>query len=151
TDMSDNKRNSLINLKRDIYNDRSIDINEYKEKLNGNIYTHLSRYCRLSKLGITFASQFDNIYENKLFEIRKNLKDLLDNALLKNALLFSSRILLKQLRKYCQKNINEFSRNEIKAENGFIKYLTRMKTKTSPFSTFTSLSIASVDNIESAI
>lgn len=144
-------QNLLLNLKRNIYNNRSskeellVKVNSH---LNDNIKALLVKYEKIEKEIIiilnlyqkTFLKEFNNIQE-KLFEISKS-------EVLKRGIILSSSSLHQQLISFLKKEFKDITNEDRKIENSLIKFITRLCTKTSPFSTFTNLAICEVKSFK---
>jgi lantibiotic biosynthesis protein len=138
-------QNLVQNLRRDLFNNRKIKnnkLNQAKEVLSTELNDELDTYLQLN---IGIKSRIQNAEENYKKTIHQNrtvFKEIANSDTLKKGLLLSSKSLLERLDSYTKKEVNDFRKKEFQIEQGLIKYLTRMYTKTSPFSTFTNLSIA---------
>ena len=138
-------QNVLQNLRRDIFNDRKIKNNKLtkaKEILSAKLKDKLGSYLQLNEAVKSKIEETETHYLQTLHQSRLVIKELVNTDSLKKGLLLSSKSLLDRLDSYTSRNIKNFRKKEIQVEQGFIKYLTRIYTKTSPFSTFTNLSMA---------
>jgi hypothetical protein len=139
-------QNKLLNLKRDIFNKR--DIKEIdsavKDKLDTSVLEKINLYSGL-KDKISIAEKSLKLScENEIHGLRKNLKKLCGNETLNLGLNLSSHSFSERLNKYIQ--LIEINKETLKTELSLIKYLTRISTKTSPFSYFTSTGLSTLQN-----
>lgn len=138
-------QNILQNLRRDIYNDRRVrpgKLNQALALLNEELSQQVNGYLKkIEKLKDLFAQGLE-IFNVECTSNRKVLQSITSDQSLQKGLVLSSRSLLDQSESYIKKDVESFRNKELKIEQGIIKYLTRMYTKTSPFSTFTNLSMA---------
>ncbi|MGF1671450.1 MAG: lantibiotic dehydratase [Balneolaceae bacterium] len=140
------QQNLLLNLKRDIYNDRVATEKELSGVtgiLPKRITDAILEYFSLIQLSEEYTSQFETEYSGQTEMIRKQFRGLIRDQALQKGLLLSSKSLFKRIPSWLKKNPDQFSRSDLKAELGLLKYLTRIKAKTSPFSTFTNLAVCS--------
>ena len=145
-------RVQLINLKRDIFNERALSgktISDLSQALNNEIVTDIARYqClrdelnRLEQIG-------GHRYNDQLAAARSALQHLAQNEKLLKGLVLSSRVLLSTMKKgFCTRKADDFKKKDFDIEEGIMKYLTRMICKTSPFSTFTHVDVAKLNTLE---
>ena len=138
-------QNLLQNLRRDIFNDRKVKNNKLskaKEILSAKLQDKLNNYLQLNATIKTSIEKAEIHYLQTLQQNRLVMKELVNSDSLKKGLLLSSKSLLDRLDSYTSRGIENFRKKELQVEQGFIKYLTRIYTKTSPFSTFTNLAMA---------
>lgn len=140
-----NARKKLLNIKRDIYNNRSINKKDYELSsgfLSAGMMAELDAFLQSRE---TFRGNYEKgrqLYICEVKEIRNVLKDHWRNDRYMCGLMMGSNVLLNELFKYFENN-----RSTGKAEHtelGLMKYYSRMFSKTSPFSTFTNLAIANL-------
>ena len=133
-------RQKLINLKRQVYNDKKIAV-EKLEELAGlfpaELALALKSYLFLvqSITGFHAANRIN--FQQQLNEQHRKLQQLALDPSLQNGLLLSSPVLLEQLSGYQKKDPEHFRQKEHRMAFSLLRYLTRMSFKTSPFSTFT--------------
>ncbi len=127
----------LLNIKRAVYNSKSIVLDDLH--LSPDLLKELKAYLSLKRTIQDLEEQTALEYNKQLLLIRKKYQQLLDNELLKKGLLLSSKDLIAGIDKYRSKDLEKVSAKEIQTEYGSMRYLTRMLTKTSPFSTFNGL------------
>lgn len=146
---SDQKvRQSLIECKRDIYNNRVIPpiaYNDISGFLPKEVYDDLTMHMKM----VDKVSQLINEGEIKYsFELTKNrniLRELCKEEVLQKGLILSSQSLLKfGVPRYLRINPVMLNKEELQAERNILKYVTRIYAKTSPFSTFTNLAICNI-------
>lgn len=141
----DHARKKLLNIKRDIYNNRSINKKDYELSsgfLSAGMMAELDVFLQSRE---TFRGNYEagrQIYINEVKEIRDELKKHLKNDVYMRGLMMGSSVLLNELFKYFENN--RYTGKVEHTELGLIKYYSRMFSKTSPFSTFTNLAFANL-------
>lgn len=147
-------QNVLQNLRRDVFNGRRVKQADHDASallLPGDILRQLDEYLDTSNRRVAEMERFRQLYTSELTRARAMLQTLSANESLRKGLLLSSRSLFESLEKFSQANPADFKKKEIQNEQALLKYLTRMVTKTSPFSTFNNLSIAGTATTEQPI
>ena len=147
-------QNIILNIKRDVFNNRKLtqqkilNFNSLVNNINGfSIIKSLETYLLKDKELENKILESNLYYDSNINGLRKNLKEILNFKGLKNGLLLSSDSLKKSFEIYLSKEPDDFKKREYLTEISLIKYVSRMYTKTSPFSSFTNLSFANlVDN-----
>ena len=86
-----------------------------------------------------------------LIRIRENIKELSKETALRNGLLLSAPSVLDRIASYQKKEIADFRKKEKQTERTIVQYLTRIATKTSPFSTFNQIGLAEIKEQPSLI
>ena len=146
-------QNLIQNLRRDLFNNRKIKnnkLNKAKEVLSNELKQVLESYLELSLSIKSRIHAFEEQYQEGLYQNREVFKQIANQDNLKKGLLLSSKSLLDRLDSYTKKGVKDFRKKEYQIEQGLLKYLTRMYTKTSPFSTFTNLSMAELSEEHNA-
>lgn len=141
-------QNLLQNLRRDLFNNRKIKnnkLNKSKEILSSELNKELDSYLALSLTIKSRIQESEKQYQEVLLQNREVFKEIVNQDSLKKGLLLSSKSLLERLDSYTRKDIKDFRKKEFQVEQGLLKYMTRMYMKTSPFSTFTNLSMAELE------
>lgn len=145
---SDAARTMLINLKRHIYNNKPVT----DQMITGipavppTLTARFHQYSHLQQKQLHINRNWQLYYDNAIHRHRQHVQQLSANESLQQGLLLSSLALYEQLADYRKKAPAGFRHKEIKTEQGLLRYLTRMAFKTSPFSTFTSTGLATVDS-----
>lgn len=143
-----NYQKKLLNLKRDIFNFREI-----KQKVFFDIVNSVSEetarlmrsYDSLNDKIETINKDAEEAYLLELQEIRQHFRDFVEKSEpLKRGLVLSSLSLHASLFNFLKSGNNKLNKKELQTELSLIKYVTRISTKTSPFSTFTNLAIGGV-------
>jgi len=137
----------LLNIKRDVFNKRDVQISKIdaiSEHIPELIYSPLLEYIKSMGKINELLQQGEQIFDKDLGHIRKHFKDMVNAEKFKQGLLLSSGTLLKNIPNYLNTPTDQFRKKEFQTENGLIKYITRMYTKTSPFSTFTNLAMGQI-------
>lgn len=86
-------------------------------------------------------SIFKAAFEAELSRMRSILKAFSKEEVLRKGLILSSHSFMQRLENYKAKAASSFTKKELQTERTLVEYLSRITTKTSPFSTFTSLSV----------
>lgn len=136
------KKLRLINVRRDLFNERPIKACNLPYQLNSKF----SNYIKIQAQVTTLLKKGELIFEKEASQSRKHLRKLAQNEMLRKGLLLSSQSLLKRLDKYMQTPDDKLSKGERSTEKSLLKYITRMYAKTSPFSTFTNLAMGEISD-----
>jgi len=91
-------------------------------------------------------SDFECNYQAYLSKERADLKPLVSNKIFLDGVRMGSHSIYNSTLKYLKIPVEKFGKKEFATEKGILKYLSRACSKTSPFSTLTSLSIAKISN-----
>ncbi len=132
-------QNKLLNLKRDIHNDRNVNVKHLKAYFSEELTYKFERYFHflgeekkvISKGRILFMKEREEVSE-ALFEYSKK------EYLLKG-LSFSSPTLLNRLQFRKRLKYRDYNKKAHQTELGLTQYVSRCLTKTSPFSTFNAI------------
>ncbi len=144
-----NVQKALLNLKRDVFNEREAAPQSYevvKGSLNESINNHVKEYLKSKEEYNNLKKKGEEVFTQEQVEIHGRLKNVFQNEMLKKGLLLSSQSLLDRIDSYVEVDLGDRKKKEMQTEQGLIKYITRMHAKTSPFSTFTNLSLGEVSN-----
>ncbi len=145
-------QNLLQNIRRDIFNNRKLKnskVNAAMAELPEEDKKLLGDFIQLHNTLKEQISEGEATYQGETAENRSIFKEIITNELLQKGLILSSRSLLDRVPSYIARDVRQFRKKELKTEQSLIKYLTRMYAKTSPFSTFTNLSIARLEGLAS--
>ncbi|SHG14673.1 lantibiotic dehydratase [Pedobacter caeni] len=137
---TDENRQILINLKRQIYNDKKIAIQKLDESMGlfpDALALELKSYLFLEQSIANFHNANRTNFQRQLIGQYRKLQQLAFAPSLQNGLLLSSPVLLEQLSGYQNREPEAFRQKEHRISFSLLRYLTRMCFKTSPFSTFT--------------
>lgn len=132
------KNKKLFNLKRDVYNGRSLEKYNAIGFLDESIAILLRDVKNTKEQFENAANPFEAIFYSELKRTLIELGIISNSPFFKNGLLFSSQILYREIVK---DNFNEGALNK-KSKRFYIsilKYLTRSLTKTTPFSSFNNI------------
>jgi len=136
-------RVSLLNIKRDIYNERTISRENLllsTSHLSTDLAQFLAEYLQLKKKVSSLMVQGEPVFLGEVAQARAKLREFAEDSKLQKGLLLSSQSLLTRINKsYLRKEPQLFDKSDHDTERSLIKYLSRMCAKTSPFSTFTNL------------
>lgn len=137
-------QNTLLNLRRDLFNNRNIDQQKLTASISGQISTELQnlidKYFEEALVYQNLLKELELIYLDANKSSWEKLIELSKEEKLQKGLLLSSQSLLNRVHDYSKKGYDERRKKEFQTEQSIIKYLSRMYAKTSPFSTFTNLS-----------
>jgi hypothetical protein len=133
------RQNALLQLKRDIYNNRTITPQRLAalESLSADYLSQVSEYIQINSQLAYWEQTFEKEYNTHLLTARAHLQNLSKSDELQKGLGLSSTVLLTQLSSYQRTPADQFRKKELQNELSLLRYLTRMHFKTSPFSTFT--------------
>ncbi|CAN5826209.1 hypothetical protein BH11BAC7_BH11BAC7_04250 [soil metagenome] len=140
-------QNFLLNTRRDIFNNRKISpekIAEAEKNIPDSIKKIWDEYFSATNVIFQSEAAGEKCFNEELIIIREHFKKIVQNENLQKGLILSSKTLLDQVHLYLKKDSGSLKKKELQIEQGLMKYITRMYTKTSPFSTFTNLAIAQV-------
>lgn len=140
-------QNQLLNAKRSIFNGKSLKEKEAEETLHtvsGETETILRNFLKLESCLQQRIKEAELVFNRETIASREHLKKLAGNEELQKGLLLSSQTLLQAIQNYSNHTGTELRKKELKTEESLLKYLSRMGAKTSPFSTFTNLSLGKV-------
>ncbi|WP_342328848.1 lantibiotic dehydratase [Pedobacter sp. FW305-3-2-15-E-R2A2] len=136
----DEHRQLLINLKRQIYNDKKIALQKLEPSADVfplELALALKSYLFLEQSIVNFHEANRTNFQHQLIGQHRKLQELALDSSLQNGLLLSSPVLLEQLPGYQKRAPEAFRQKEHRISFSLLRYLTRMCFKTSPFSTFT--------------
>jgi lantibiotic biosynthesis protein len=140
-------QNRLLNIKRAVFNGKELDPKEL-EDLNGlvpeEVYAKLVFYCDLTTERKRLVSEYSVCFREEAARTRNALKEISADTDLQKGLLLSSHLLLDNIRSYVSRDPSDMRKKELKTEESLVKYISRMAGKTSPFSTFTNLSVGAI-------
>ena len=140
-------QNLLLSFKRDLHNDKNITsdrIDPLKEYFSEIILNDLKDYLKFSSEKQKLIKEGEEPFNKALQNARGLLFNLSKDINLQKGLLLSSKALLDNVSQYLGKNLDNPGKKGLQTEQGVIKYISRMYAKTSPFSTFTNLTIGSI-------
>lgn len=146
-------RNKMLNLKRAVHNERKTIV-----KLLDSLDSFLSRDQVREILALVISlqersrllQQWKDVFDRQVVKGRAALQALCVNEDLRRGLLLSSSTLFEQLDKFGACPPGEFKIKEMRMQFSMLRYITRMAFKTSPFSRFTYIGLASLDEDEEA-
>ena len=137
------RQKKLLNIKRDLSRGRSLQepkIQFLRETLEdaSALQGYLQALSRCEQL----ETRAEAAFESEVAQARQHLRDYAALETLRKGLTLSSKSLLEALDTYRAKADSEMRKADYKTEISILKYLTRICTKTSPFSSFTPLAVA---------
>lgn len=139
-------RRELIQLRRDIFNGRKVSQGKSAEpELPLPTQKRIQEYTNVWETIDQLQKQGEHTYIQEITHARKNMRELIQDSTLQKGLLLSSQSLLRfGIPHYLDSDPSRLKNRELKTELSLIKYLSRIYTKTSPFSTFTNLAIGRI-------
>jgi hypothetical protein len=129
-------KNAVLNFRRDFFNERKISNKDFlllSNLIPPNVLLEINKYYKVREKYCKLIATGEEIYNDELTANNRVLVKLACSETFQKGLLLSSSSLFDKI-----KNVN----NKIfdpQLEFGIVKYLTRIYTKTSPFSSFTNL------------
>lgn len=141
-------RNLLINFRRDFFNERVKEGQFPKELdlLGQEITRKMETYWKNYQTTKIFSNEIERSLKEFLLDSRRFLqKKSLDKELNKG-LLLASRMFVNSLHDYRNTDPSLFNKKHYRTELTLYRYLSRMSTKTSPFSTFNNITLAKLSN-----
>ena len=129
-------QNTLLNIKRNVFNGRSVSLGtkSLKELKNTSILSLLREYERIRAEEAELKTKFRESFDKVLIESTQYILELSKCKFLKNGLLFSSNTLSGQLDD--RTGQKDFGKKTLHTSLSLLKYITRSVAKTSPFSSF---------------
>jgi len=139
----DNERQFLLNLKRSVFNGRQFS-SIFPFLIPQHIQVDINNLllANADRLGVFENLSF--LYPQKKIEEKRYLKEMARSEVLTKGLLLSSNNLLKRLETYSRTSPDLHKKKERQTEQGLLRYFTRTCLKTTPFSSFTSLSLGTI-------
>lgn len=140
-------QNTLVNCRRDIFNERDIPssiVKQLENLLEADTLRKLREYLETKQTITRILTKGKEIFAHEQDNRRHNLHYLAKEETLQKGLLLSSQSLLERIDSYISHtagNHATLNKKESQTERGLIKYISRMYGKTSPFSTFTNLAM----------
>ncbi|MDR7246884.1 lantibiotic dehydratase [Priestia megaterium] len=130
------KKKILLNLKRDIYNQRNISYS-YEHLLDIELNEKIDKWKLFKQEAAALKEQIEFIFQEELLEKRTSIQELANLRDLQRAIPLSTETLHKKWKKYLSVPVNEQNKKLRKIERSILLYLTRTIAKTSPFSSLT--------------
>ncbi len=148
TETDSRQQNQLLNLKRNIFNNKTLrekDLNDLHEIVSPTVLQKLSNYRDKQDVLAKTIADCGDLFKREISDSRTRLKGVAQLESLQKGLLLSSQLLLNNIQGYVERDPATLRKKELKTEESLVKYLTRMMAKTSPFSTFTNLAMGTVE------
>ncbi len=140
---SEKLKRLLFNVRRDLYNEKNLSkaiLIQLSGHLPGFLREQLDNYLSTIAYQGELTEKGRVEYETLLQELRQDFKQLVGNTIFTKGLVLSSGSMLRASKKYLEKE--DLNKSDKRTEIGLLQYLTRVYAKTSPYSTFTNLSVA---------
>lgn len=138
-------QNFLVKLRRDIFNERNVSEEKLKRAaphLSAELTADIENYRTLKGEIKELFEEGERQFPEETKATRQILQNLAEDENLQKGLVLSSQSLYKRIAGYAKKS--KLKKKDFQVERGLTKYISRMYGKTSPFSTFTNLVMASV-------
>lgn len=136
----DQLRQQLINIKRKIFNNKKINVEQLAllENLTPTGFSEsLQAYTLNEALLDKFFTVNEPLFAREIGTYRQIIQQMALKPELQNGLMLSSPVLYTQLTDFIKKDPEGFKQKELRMEFSLLRYLSRMAFKTSPFSSFT--------------
>ena len=150
-ELHDNKSQNLLqNLRRDLFNEKKIkdhQVSKIRELLTRPLSQELDNYIQLISDIKELELQSQTGYEKEVVKARIVLKEIVQEEALQKGLILAAQSLLSRINQFLQKPPEGFRKKEIQTTHSLLKYLTRLHAKTSPFSTFTNLTVGQLKKL----
>jgi lantibiotic biosynthesis protein len=135
------EQNFLLNLRRDIFNNRKVKPDVFNYPFPPAEADNLRAYQSVVEEIERLEKEGEMAFGQELLTVRNFLKELATEENLQKGLVLSSQDLLDGVKDYLSRDLSTVRKKELNTERSLMKYITRMYAKTSPFSTFTNLTI----------
>jgi len=143
-------RRALLAAKRDLFNGRRNSMESLRQ-LPAVHLPSLSRYEDAAAMFDVCRRTFESTFLERQSHARRLLQDLASSEAFQKPLMLSSRTLLDELSAYLNAPADAPSAKQLHIERAILKYITRAHAKTSPFSTFGHLALATTRELGGAI
>lgn len=139
------EQKSLLNLKRDIYNNRYKKvINNDIDKLSGAMRVPLVSWIAKKNEIDEKKLELESMFQTECSEKREIIKGICANNLLQTSILLSNYDLFQRLQIYLKHEDSKMSRKIRNTEISLLNYISRMTYKPSPFALFAGLNYGQV-------
>lgn len=138
----DQTRKRLIQLKRDIFNARTLSSSRSRwlcSYPDEAVHTAYQAFIQMGHDLERLHGEGEAAFGKDLGDVRRQLRELARMEALTKGLFLSSGELMEALSVYLATKPDRLGKKALKTELSLVKYLTRICAKTSPFSTFNSL------------
>lgn len=149
-----NYQNTLLTLKRNIFNDKAIEpakLEVLKSLFSMEEHQLFSSYFNLVHELEICKKEIEVKLEREYEVIKRNYWHLIDNGYLRSGLLLSSTSLFDELSKYLSSPVSVDKKKENQLEQSLLKYLSRIHTKTSPLGLFTSVGWGTIEELNNIV
>jgi len=140
-------RNLLLNCKRAVFNERTIApeiLDEIISHLPHDLKEELIKYMKIKESLEEHLEEGEYTFKNEVSLLRHRLQHMIKDDVLQKGLVLSSQSLYNCIPSYLSKP-EPVNKKDFQTERGLMKYISRMYAKTSPFSTFSKLSLGKVE------
>lgn len=143
----DKRRTFVIDLKRDVFNERPVSsgrVTKLGQTAPDSVLRCVEEYRRSLREIAALDLRGERRWQVESMELRRRFATILQRESLRRGLVLSSRAMHRALDAYLESPPRAFSKAERDIEKSLLKYLSRICTKTSPFSTFTNVTLGRV-------
>ncbi|GGF44458.1 lantibiotic dehydratase [Echinicola rosea] len=141
-------QNKLLQLKRDVHNQRPISksmLGLFAIRTSPSLLELLHGYMRLENNLRVLKEDFERTYDQEIQQTYRQLHLLSKDVNLRKGIMLSNQTLVDNMDKYIPRlQATPPRKKEWQTILGMMKYMTRMTTKTSPFSTFNHIGLGKI-------
>lgn len=131
------KRNQLLKMKREVFNNNSLRKPIFQDFFINNGYKDdLSNYLNFQNERVKKIEELKKEYSNFLTHSRHNFKKYLSDQDYQKGLLISSKNLFDSQNLYYKVPVEHLNKHNEQIERGLLRYFTRMGMKATPFGSF---------------
>ena len=140
-------RATLITMRRAVFNERDLTtalLSQVSVHIPAPVMQQINQYLQYKTHIAALSKHGELLYTGEVESARECLGHLVQDEQVQMGLLLSSQSLLQHGMLYYRSTTAPARKRALKTEQSLIKYLSRMYTKTSPFSTFTNLAMGTI-------
>lgn len=145
-----NIQNQLLQLKRDVHNLRAVNEDVFELpilKTCTELNDGIKAYIQVERMLENLREESEDLYNSELTQTFRQLNKLSQDPNLRKGMILSNQSLIDNMDKYIPRVLlSRPKKKEWQTILGMMKYLTRMTTKTSPFSTFNSIGLGKIED-----
>jgi hypothetical protein len=142
-------RRKLINLKRDVFNMRMLnniaDVREIASALSSPTREWLEEWADLWERYQHLSAHGSEIFQQEMCQKRALFKQVINTEDFRKGILLASPVLDQAINSYLASDNLRLNRTARTVERSLVEYLLRTACKTSPFSTFTTVSSGTIE------
>ena len=140
-------RVTLVAIRRAVFNERDLTtalLSQVNTHIPAPVMQQINQYLQYKTHMADLSKHGELLYTGEVESAREHLGHLVQDEQVQMGLLLSSQSLLQHGMLYYHNTTAPARKRALKTEQSLIKYLSRMYTKTSPFSTFTNLAMGTI-------